>query len=335
VSGYYKDISGEVLLTEYIDGDRNIDYFVSQPNRYRDIRGAEITVNKNRGKWIQGFINYTFDVRSRGYFGYQQYDINPLTQREYERRQFKQTKPLPAPFARANLLFSTPSDLGFGSEGLSLLGDWSVATTVSWSAGSYFTFPTVPETGEPLILGKENNFQWRDNFNVNMRVAKNFKVFGADLQLFADITNLFNNRRFTEFGFYNREDYELYIRSLHLPDEIAGDPVSQPLRYPNVPGDDRPGDYRRDGVSFQPIEVVTTFAQLGLTPQSNSTRPFYYVADRQTYYQLVNGNWQEVDSGRLQQVLDDKAYIDMPNLDTFTFLNPRNIFFGVRLSFDL
>jgi hypothetical protein len=33
-------------------------------------------------------------------------------------------------------------------------------------------------------------------------------------------------------------------------------------------------------------------------------------------------------------VLDDKAYIDMPNFDSINFLEPRNIFFGVRLSFD-
>jgi hypothetical protein len=34
-------------------------------------------------------------------------------------------------------------------------------------------------------------------------------------------------------------------------------------------------------------------------------------------------------------VIDDKAYIDMPNMDTFTFLNPRRIFFGLRLSLDI
>jgi hypothetical protein len=35
----------------------------------------------------------------------------------------------------------------------------------------------------------------------------------------------------------------------------------------------------------------------------------------------------------VQQVLDDKAYIDMPNQGFLTFLNPRDIFFGLRLSF--
>jgi hypothetical protein len=332
LTGYYKDISGEVLLVEYVDSQNGIDYFESEPLRYRDIRGFEATINKNRGDWIQGFINFTYDVRSRGYFGYLKYDINPGTQREYERRIFKQTKPLPQPFARANINLFTPPDVGPGSAGLSLLGDWSVTLAPSWSAGSYFSYPTP---GGEALPGRENNMQERDFFNMNMKIAKRFKISGIDLQLFADITNVFNNRNLTSFGFFNVTDYDQYIQSLHLPSDVAGDPISRPLGYSNIPGDDRFGDYRKEGVEFQPIEIVRTFSELGgADPRYNSARPFYYVADQEKYYQLVSGTWREVDPARLRQVLDDKAYIDMPNMETFTFLNPRNIFFGIRLSVD-
>ena len=37
--------------------------------------------------------------------------------------------------------------------------------------------------------------------------------------------------------------------------------------------------------------------------------------------------------GDVDQMLEDKAYIDMPNNTSFTFLNPRNVFFGIRLTF--
>ena len=50
---------------------------------------------------------------------------------------------------------------------------------------------------------------------------------------------------------------------------------------------------------------------------------------------FANGKWSEVDGGRMQQILDDKAYIDMPNNSSFDFLNPRQIFFGINLSFKL
>lgn len=102
----------------------------------------------------------------------------------------------------------------------------------------------------------------------------------------------------------------------------------------NISGEDHPGNYRKDGVAFQPIVAYRTLAAMQSIPKPES-RPFYYAVDAQQYYQYVNGAWQVVDQGRVQQVLDDKAYIDMPNMDTFTFLNPRRVFFGIRMSFEL
>jgi len=34
-------------------------------------------------------------------------------------------------------------------------------------------------------------------------------------------------------------------------------------------------------------------------------------------------------------VMDNKAYIDMPNLEYTGFLNPRNIFWGIKFNFDI
>jgi len=41
-----------------------------------------------------------------------------------------------------------------------------------------------------------------------------------------------------------------------------------------------------------------------------------------------------VDQAKIDQVLKDKAYIDMPNQSTWWFLDPRRITFGLKLSFD-
>jgi hypothetical protein len=62
----------------------------------------------------------------------------------------------------------------------------------------------------------------------------------------------------------------------------------------------------------------------------------YYDAQKQQYY-WWNSTSQSFyqDSNRTQKVLDSKAYIDMPNLDFFTFLDPRNFFWGIRFSVDL
>jgi hypothetical protein len=46
-------------------------------------------------------------------------------------------------------------------------------------------------------------------------------------------------------------------------------------------------------------------------------------------------NWTAVDQNRINQILADKAYIDMPNLDFLASLNPRQIYYGLKISIDL
>jgi len=119
------------------------------------------------------------------------------------------------------------------------------------------------------------------------------------------------------------------MKSLHLPGDVKG-----LTGYVNIPGSDRPGDYRDDGVAYQPIVGVKLYSDLS-NPLNQKTQPFYYVEEQHQYYQFVNGQWQQADQTKLNQALDSKAYIDMPNFAYQTFLNPRQIFYGIRFSFDL
>jgi hypothetical protein len=165
-----------------------------------------------------------------------------------------------------------------------------------------------------------------------MRITKNFQFGRLNLQLFADVSNLTNYKYMTQYGFVTSTDYNDYMQSLHL--EAFPADLDVKVGYVNIAGDDNPGMYRKEGATFQPIIPYRQYSQIeGLaTPEA---RPFYYAADRNQYYQFVNGQWQTVDPGKLQQVLDDKAYIDMPNMETFWFLNPRRVYWGVRLTFDI
>ena len=79
------------------------------------------------------------------------------------------------------------------------------------------------------------------------------------------------------------------------------------------------------------------------TPTTGDYRTIYYESTSEIYWQVTEGNpdegtvdsWEHVSKARIDQVLDDKAYIDMPNQDSFNFLDPRQIYFGIRVSFDL
>ena len=65
-----------------------------------------------------------------------------------------------------------------------------------------------------------------------------------------------------------------------------------------------------------------------------STRALYYDRGSEIYYQYRDGAWVERNQSWVQkEVLDTKAYIDMPNLTYFTFLHPRNFTIGLKISF--
>jgi hypothetical protein len=305
---------------------------------YEDIRGFEITVNKNRGNWFRGFLNYTYQVNTYGYFGYRYNYQNPVEQREYIRTTTDnyQTKPIPRPYARVNLDFFTPVNYGPDWGGFYPLESFRFNILGNWQSGYWDTWTG----GGGTIPGVQYNVQWKDYLNFDIRLGKTFTIGSASIELFVDVTNVFNHKYMSwrGHGFVDAADKRAYFSSLHLPAETEGFE-----QFGTISGDDQPGDYRPPDVAFVPI--ITGANYKGITDEQYNTGYLYYFKQGVDgvhgtgYYQFVDdgsGNPQFVrpDQGRLDQILEDKAYIDMPNLTYFTFLNPRNVFWGVKLSFN-
>lgn len=322
LAGFYSDITNHSELVTYVSSDRQVQYSISQPNRYRDHRGIEATLERRGGRFFRGFLNYTYTVTSTGRFDFATQYQNPAQQREYERTTTAndQFRPVARPYARASLDFFTPA--GFGPEwgALQPIANWRINLLGTWRAGHHFTW-----TGGGAIPGVVNNVQWRDFWNVELRLSREFEVAGTRIQFFMDMDNVLNTRRMSSsYGYADGEDYNRYMRSLHLPESVMDD-----LVYAAVPGNDRPGDYRKSGVEFVPIEAVTTLDDV----ERPNERALYYNTREGDYFQYRNGVFLPADEDHVNQVLDDKAYIEMPNHTFFTFLNPRNIYWGIRVRF--
>jgi len=287
LAAYYKDVSNQPSWTLYRNINSSVNYYKMESRNYEDIRGFEVTLRKQTGRWISGFINYTYDVHTSGYFGLGRCYEDPTDQREYLNINPYQTKPRPQPFARANINFLTPSDFGPQWNGTGLLNDWSLSVLAYWREGSYYTYNPYDK---PDIL---YNTQWRNYHNVDLRIGKTFsmKNFGLDydLQFFIDINNVFDLKYFSFAGFVDSYDREDYLRSLNFSWEEGVEH-----------GSDKIGDYRPAGTAYDPLE---------LNPDNDT--------------QIAARN---------KKRKDKKSYIDMPNLKAFTFLNPRNIFFGIKLN---
>lgn len=325
LKGYYKDVTNQPRLVRYTSRDNSVNYQINEPNNYADIRGFEIDLRKNRGEWVTGFINYTYMVTSSGFFGLGSYPENPAQLREVERntRALYQEKPVPQPYARASIDFFTP--VGWGPElgGIKILDQLRLNILANWSAGTYFSYTGRGGT----IPGYENNIQWRDFFNVDLRLSKSFNVGPVGLELFMDVMNVFNIKYMSYgAGFVDQNDWDDYMTSLHLPEYFTNE-----FAYGNIPGDDVPGMYRDYDVPFQPMEYAK---DLSLITNPNQ-RAYYYDASSGRYFQWTGEEWTRVSDSRIDEVLDKKAYIDMPNLHYTTFLNPRDFYFGIKFNIDL
>jgi len=137
---------------------------------------------------------------------------------------------------------------------------------------------------------------------------------------YMDIDNLTNYKRMSLANFGGKDsDRELYYQSLHLPKSNA---------YDNIPGGDRVGSYRKKGVAYQPME------SRGGLDSPGEEGVIYYYQETRDYWEYDDDSWQQVDKKKIDKILEDKAYIDMPNFDSFTFLDPRQVFFGIRVSYD-
>jgi outer membrane receptor protein involved in Fe transport len=324
LTAFYRDISDQSNQTNYypLFGRQ---YSRTTSNSYSDIRGLEFTLRKSPGPWFYGFANFTYQATSNGVFGINRQYEDPALQTSYEDNianvnNIYQSKYVPTPFARANLIFSTPQDFGPSMLGQNILGDFILSFLFNWSQGGWTTYN--PQNAP----GVANNVQYVDYFDATLRASKSFVFKRLNIQLFVDISNLFNTLRLSNTG------GQSYRESLHLPKSDA---------YLNIPGDDKFGDYRKPGVEWQPMEYQNSMDQTIKTV--GSTRAVYYEASTGKYWEYIHDpsitriqdRWKIVDQARIDRILEDKAYIDMPNQSTFWFLNPRNITYGLRVSFDL
>jgi len=326
VSAYYKDITDQQDWTRYINIQGNVNYYQLTANSYEDIRGFEIELAKLSGRWITGKVNYEYRVNTYGEFGYGVYYENPQEQRTYELNNPSESKPLPQPRAKSYVDLHTPMDFGRRMTGTGLLSDWHLTAIGEWTSGGWFTWNPNQATNERGAV-ISSNVRWKDYYNVDLKLSKSFQFADRfNLKFFVDMNNALNIKTFSGVSFYDVFDYYDYMYSLHLPQEIGDE-----LNYGNIPGEDRPGTVRPEDVDYVHVESRAVID----ASVKGDVGALYFSRDDETYYSYDGTAWSEADQDFVDQVLEDKAYINMPNLSSFTFLNPRDIFIGINISFDL
>ncbi len=329
LAGYYKDKSDQASRINYIGS--SIDYDVYSNIFYQDIRGLELELRKQRGTWLTGFVNYTYSVYSSGYFGIREWNQDSGLRRDYLKSAYntqKQSKPLPRPKLNYNLTFHTPNQISSSFVLNQALGGWKTSFTGYWKSGAYYTVKNY--------VGITNNMRYRDTYTVNLKMTKAYKIDKLTATLICEVYNLFNFKHFSSSGYGDRvmtvTDRDDYANSLHFPARVY-----EEIGQNHISGNDRMGDYRKNSVAFQPMTYIADTTNMVGDPLQ-----IYYVGDKDEWMQYIlpvdtddAAYWETVDKSRIKKLLDNKAYIDNPNNLSFLFLNPRDFYFGIRLSYEL
>jgi outer membrane receptor protein involved in Fe transport len=244
LTGYYRDITNEIGEVNYVNFDNSVNYITFSNDQYQDVRGFEIEIRRSWGEWITGWINYTYLVYNSGQLGREVQFQDPRRQAIEGIRNPIQEKPLAQPYANANINIMTPAGWGPTIADYPFLDLLSVNFLITWATGNYLTWDPLPPFTE------ENNLQWSDRWNVDMRVSKSFDISTFEFDLFVDVVNVFDLQYLNGiegeeegiFGFNDEADWRDYMNSLHLP--IYSDPKYAGRGF--TAGNDQVGDVRSD-----------------------------------------------------------------------------------------
>jgi len=312
IATYYKDVTNQPNWVRFTNVNRSVDYITPMSNNYEDIRGIEFTVQKMRGLWFTGFLNFTYMVRSTGFFDLTQYYQDPKEQREYEKINLAESQYLPTPYSRANVVFHIPKSFGPSLGDVSLLGNWNLSFLARYTMGSKETW---------IEGDKKRTRRGLDTYNIDSRLTRTFDTPMGDLEFFAEVTNLLNTRWLSSTGFSGSRDSEAYRQSLHYPWEEG-------LQN----GEDKWGMYREYDTPYRPMYAYDALTDVQVTPQSHE---IIFERNTGTYWKWddASNGWESISQKTIDGLIEDKAYIDMPDIQSLTFLNPRQITFGIRIKF--
>lgn len=257
VAGYYKDITGQFMLTSGIDWDHTVENQYWTNNNYADIRGIELRFNKPWGDFLTFWSNYNYMVTSYGYTALPNIYENPM-EAEAQAANAEQIKPHAAPDFRTGIDLHTPKDWGPILLGAKPFAGIRLSLLYMWEAGGEWVFnPEAPREKQHWIKSV-------DYSNADLKVEKSISLGSIHGVVFMDVYNLFN-QKYLYTGGWTTAEYQSYRSSLHLPWETG-----------DQKGNDRWGDYPHNG---------------------------------------------------------KKEYIDIGWHNWMQFLNPRDIFFGIRFEF--
>jgi hypothetical protein len=234
VSGYYQRIDNERSPYRYQSVGNQVELYSSRNDRYRDVRGVDLKLEKRVGTFVTGWISYDLELHSSGQRGFtneyqkghNQYlaDGGLYYSVPYDtsmvRRVPSNTSQTILP-SRSRLRFNiglhTPQNFGPDLLGVDLFGGWRANFLFQWTEGVKFTY-------NPQALPYvEENMQWKGYRRTDLKLSKRFQFNSIETIFYMEVYNLLNTKNFNMINYFGNpaseggpspEDQRVYYDSI-------------------------------------------------------------------------------------------------------------------------
>ena len=109
--------------------------------------------------------------------------------------------------------------------------------------------------------------------------------------------------------------------------EISYNPLDPMLQTDDLNTGESGAVYKFDGYQITDYEYDDENNIIGYIYDYSQTVTHYIG------YNYQEAGWHSITKSTFNNLLDEKAYIDMPNIQSMTFHNPREIKIGIQISF--
>ena len=194
VTGYYKDASQETGFSS-ITGLYPATHFANKAlmvsnSGYSDVRGIETKIETRSDYFINGGISHDVYWSSSGVVGYSRL-YEEGAGREDIPKGVRDTDGAWSSFHKVKAWgsISFPKDYGPEIWGVKPLSDLYVYAYFWWRSGEPYTYHSPGD-----LSTKPNNKRWFNYYQLDLKIAKGFEVFGKRLELSVDIKNVLDSK---------------------------------------------------------------------------------------------------------------------------------------------
>jgi hypothetical protein len=183
IAAYYKDISNEPLLRTYIDYRETNQVSKYFPDSYRDVKGVELRLERNFGRFITFSSMYDYMIVSSGETGFSRIYEYLVKYRENAKRSAAQNIPQALPRANVNLNLHTPGDYGI------LFGNWIADIFFEWRDGG-----EVLINDDQTVISLQNWVEVVNYWNIDLKLSKEITLLNSSFEISLIVKNLTNNK---------------------------------------------------------------------------------------------------------------------------------------------